>query len=136
MGKKSKETLEGLCNFLDKQEQIYGFQLTIGKSPLEISENQLREMANGLRLPFSSCFFCLDKRAAILVKERQGARALWDFVPFVGKTTTNVEITNGVAEITIAATVKGAIRGDIENAATLRAQAVLGNLPAQFNYGA
>ena len=56
-------------------------------------------------------------------------------MPFVGKTTTNVEITNGVAEITIAATVKGAIRGDIENAATLRAQAVLGNLPAQFNYG-
>lgn len=53
----------------------------------------------------------------------------------MGKTTTNVQITNGVAEITISQTVDGALRGDIENAATVEAQRVLGNLPSQFNYG-
>jgi hypothetical protein len=58
-----------------------------------------------------------------------------DFAPFIGKTTTNVEITNGVVEITIPETVDGAIRGDIENSATKMAQSVLGNLPAQFDYG-
>eukprot|EP00557_Chaetoceros_sp_GSL56_P014931 CAMPEP_0176486396 /NCGR_PEP_ID=MMETSP0200_2-20121128/5545_1 /TAXON_ID=947934 /ORGANISM="Chaetoceros sp., Strain GSL56" /LENGTH=1213 /DNA_ID=CAMNT_0017883093 /DNA_START=414 /DNA_END=4052 /DNA_ORIENTATION=- len=57
-----------------------------------------------------------------------------DFVPFVGKTTTNVDITNGVAEITIPETVVGSLVGDIENSATLKAQQVLGNLRAQFNY--
>lgn len=57
-----------------------------------------------------------------------------DFVPFIGKTTTNVEITNGVVEITIPDTVDGAIRGDIESSATKEAQSVLGNLPTQFDY--
>jgi hypothetical protein len=57
------------------------------------------------------------------------------FAPFIGKTTTGIDITNGVVEITIPETVDGAIRGDIENSATKMAYSVLGDLPSQFDHG-
>mmetsp|Transcript_26278 Transcript_26278/g.39385 ORF Transcript_26278/g.39385 Transcript_26278/m.39385 type:complete len:1408 (+) Transcript_26278:130-4353(+) len=57
-----------------------------------------------------------------------------DFVPWIGTTSTNVNITTGVYQVKITNIVDGASRGVIEDAVEVQAAADLGNLRSQFDY--